>query len=97
MRTIKFRGTSKKMNKWVYGSLLVDNDEYFICWTFPDCSGNGCERVIPKSVSQFTGLLDKNRKEIYEDVLPFADTSDNMDEYEVIGNIYENPGLLEKK
>lgn len=79
-------------------------------------------------LTQFTGLLDKNRKEIYEGdivkrtcnmrhyaecdgikeeiyevsydgirLFPFCETSEYMKEFEVIGNIYENPELLEEK
>ena len=71
------------------------------------------------SLMQFTGLHDKNGKEIYEgDILrfenlpdldiveatdggwnPFIDSmeTDGAWHYEVIGNIYENPELLEVK
>jgi len=92
--------------------------------------------VDPKTVGQFTGLLDKNGKEIYEgdkirftgggpyahevmrvfwhlpylrfSMQPLYVTSNNIEKwgvemggdarsYEILGNIYENPELLEEK
>lgn len=137
MREIKFRGKRKDNNKWVYGDLaflfgknpfimskcrfftdhykgeLVDNNEVLL---------GGFVSVKDETMGQFTGLYDKNGKEVFEgDVvkLPagnmrvsFSDGAFVLippktnviyealglieDEYEIIGNIHENPELLEQ-
>jgi uncharacterized phage protein (TIGR01671 family) len=147
-REIKFRGQRVDTKEWVYGYLIecgITGESYI----FP--IGNdvneservgeeGCLRivtyeVIPETVGQFTGLKDKNEKEIYESDLieiktekhhfvseitwdsdiggfEFQDTENTycgLDAIkifkngsslyggyvEVIGNIYQDPELLQ--
>ena len=127
MREIKFRGICKNSIKWVYGYFVnyarVNRDGFFE--TIITLDNDRCESkphlVLKETVGQFTGLHDKNGKEIYEgDIVCLTDrpkpvpvvfkegcfyTPDVGGNYrlggwdknriEVIGNIYENPELLE--
>jgi uncharacterized phage protein (TIGR01671 family) len=130
MREIKFRGLSDNFEprEWFYGCLVNQDDKHYIIH-------EDIENMVivdPETVGQYTGLKDKNGKEIYEgDILickqyiggnfvdyaiekgyvdftygafglhrkqgyyrPFKDWLEDY-ELEVIGNIHNNPELLE--
>lgn len=146
MRTIKFRGKRLDNGEWVYGDLLHIAGGCLIYFgsdtetESPDIQSDSKVAVElhkdeiavvgPASIGQFTGLLDKNEKEIYEgDIVRYYD--DIEDElvsshviyhkescsfcaaptklcgdyveitgywqFEVIGNIHDNPKLLKEK
>lgn len=79
MREILYRGKSKRSGEWKYGCLVElgkesfsDPDRYGIAEkAVPLGSNDVCynlkiDEVIPKTVGQYIGLLDKNGTKIFE-------------------------------
>ena len=131
MREIKFRGKDSFSNEWRYGNLLIIDEKYHIVEK-ADISEDGHHFrqegdrptwIDEATIGQFTGLYDKNGKEIYEgdelkysfelfkeflqgsvifnrgsfDFLGYPLCSFQTNQFEIIGNIYDNKDLMKEE
>ncbi|WP_242398112.1 YopX family protein [Bacteroides xylanisolvens] len=92
-RTIKFRGKSADNGKWITGYYYHECGNTYIVedrQSLSETSRNVPYVVIPETVGQFTGLFDKNGKEIYEgDILHTITFGFEPEEYTAI-ILYDN-------
>ena len=121
MREALFRGKRVSDGEWVKESKFYSRDAW---GTRLLDHKNDVVDVIPETVGQSMGTIDKNGRRIYDgDILAghrdgnavvawdeenarvigchadmtFMFAADEFRDYEVIGNIHDNPGLLKQK
>lgn len=103
MREILFRGGWIKNGEWIEGYYVFLNDTHYIIEAGSEDWGGSGEwfQVVPKTVGQFTGKVDKNGMKIFEGdifqleddivaVVVFSDGCFRLEEYGLCGTWTES-------